>query len=348
MAWLEKRNKTYMVCDRIGRKTIRIKAYTDKAASQAMLTRYNKERAKKKEGLTDPYAEHRHRPLSEHVGDWINDLRQLRRAKGYVRTVEGRMERLVKECRWKLLEDIDADSFADWREKAMGEYGHNAKDKKLLKQAKENPTPMSPTTKNHYLGAVRAFCLWCVKRKRMEANPIGELEKLDVSEDVRRGRRAITEEELRRLLAAVPERYQLLYKVALGTGLRAWELKAFPNAVGTGKSKRVAQKVANIGLYGQRSASIGPQRGKKKPLVLSGKNANRRSNVPIDNNEGDGARTRSQVAESSEKSSISSPEGSAGGSADLAVIVEAWPTLPAVLKSGILAMVQAANKAESK
>jgi len=226
MAWLEKRNKNYLVCHRVGRKVKRTLAYTDKSASQAMLTRLNKELALGKEGLTDPYAEHRDRPLSEHVGDWINDLRQLGRANGYVRTVEGRLERLVEECRWKLLEDIDADSFADWREKAMGEYGHNAKDKKLLKRAKEKPTPMSPKTKNHYLEAVRAFCLWCVKRGRMEANPIGELEKLDVSEDVRRGRRAITEEELGRLLAAVPERYQLLYKVALGTGLRAGELKA--------------------------------------------------------------------------------------------------------------------------
>jgi len=208
MAWIEKRNRTYQVCYRIGRKVKRIPAYTDKSASQAMLVRLVKELALGKEGLTDPYAEHRNRPLSEHVGDWTGELRQLGRAKGYINAIEGRMERLIEECNWKLLEDIDVDSFADWREKAMGEYGHNAK----VKQAKANPEPMSPKTKNHYLEAVRSFCLWCVKRKRMEANPVGEIEKLDTSDDVRRGRRAITEEELGRLLAAVPERYSCFTK----------------------------------------------------------------------------------------------------------------------------------------
>ncbi|MCL2648820.1 MAG: hypothetical protein FWD61_17775 [Phycisphaerales bacterium] len=185
MAWLEKRNGTYRVCHRVGRKVKRILAYTDKAASLGMLTRLEKELAKGKEGLTDPYAEHRDRPITDHLADWTNSLRQLGRAENYVRTVESRMKRLTEECGWQLLADINVDSFADWREKAMGEYSHNAKDETLLKQAKENPEPMSPRTKNHYLEAMRSFCLWCVKRKRLEVNPIGGLEKLDASEDVR-------------------------------------------------------------------------------------------------------------------------------------------------------------------
>ena len=129
------------------------------------------------------------------------------------------MERLITECKWGKLADISADTFTRWRETAMGEYGHNAKD------APKSTEPMGARTKNHYLEAARAFCFWAVKWGRMEGNPLAHVDKVDAGEDIRRGRRAVTEAELAALLQAVPGAYQLFYKLALGTGLRAGELR---------------------------------------------------------------------------------------------------------------------------
>jgi hypothetical protein len=76
MAWLEKRNNVYRVCYRIGWRVKRIAAYSDKSASHGMLGRLNKELAQGKEGLTDPFAAHRDRPITDHLADWITELRQ--------------------------------------------------------------------------------------------------------------------------------------------------------------------------------------------------------------------------------------------------------------------------------
>jgi hypothetical protein len=68
--------------------------------------------------------------------------------------------------------------------------------------------------------------------------------------------------------------------------------------------------------------------------------------------EGDGDRTRNQTPETLGNSHISPAEGSAQGSApaaalpldpDFRKVADAWPTLPAALRAGIVAMVKAAQ-----
>ena len=221
MAWLEKRGDKWAIAWRQGRKVRRQTAYTDKKASMGMLVRLNQAQARGCENLTDPYADHRDRPLSDHVAEWLASLRQAGRAEMYIGAVKGRMERLVRECKWGKLGEISADAFTAWRETAMGDYRPNAKEKSAVE-----PKPMGARTKNHYLEGLRSFCLWAVKWGRMEASPVAHVEKVDASEDIRRARRAVSEEEIRALLTVVPVAYTLLYKVALATGLRADELRA--------------------------------------------------------------------------------------------------------------------------
>lgn len=89
----------------------------------------------------------------------------------------------------------------------------------------------APETVNHYIRALRSFCRWLVRSQRLAANPLETLTLLPTAVDVRRRRRELTVEELRRLLETVRnsgrifaglsgwDRY-VLYLTAVTTGLR--------------------------------------------------------------------------------------------------------------------------------
>ena len=90
----------------------------------------------------------------------------------------------------------------------------------------------SPATLNHYTRAARGFFRWLVRSKRCGSNPLETLPVAKVNGDVRRIRRELTADELRRVFAAARDgnrsyrglagvdRY-FLYLVAAGTGFRA-------------------------------------------------------------------------------------------------------------------------------
>ncbi len=205
MAWLEKRNGTYRVCFRDGNQIKRIAAYTDKSASKAKLVELERAIARGENGLVDPFAAHKGRSITDHLADWITELRQAGRGSIYIGLCESRIKRLVADCGWKTLKSISADAFIAWRDK---------------------PGKLGPRTINHYLTTLRSFCVWCVRRKRMATNPVSDIEPVIESGDVRRARRALHEGEVMRLLAALPAEYKLLYRTLLGTGLRAGEAAA--------------------------------------------------------------------------------------------------------------------------
>jgi integrase/recombinase XerC len=89
-----------------------------------------------------------------------------------------------------------------------------------------------PETINHYIRAVSGFCRWLVRVKRIGSNPLESLCLVNAAVDVRRARRELTADELRRLFNAArrsartfrglagTDRY-MLYLVAAGTGFRA-------------------------------------------------------------------------------------------------------------------------------
>jgi len=61
---------------------------------------------------------------------------------------------------------------------------------------------MSAGTRNGYREAWIGFANWCVKTSRLLSNPLSNLPKADAKADCRRKRRALTEDELTRLLDA--------------------------------------------------------------------------------------------------------------------------------------------------
>ncbi len=90
-------------------------------------------------------------------------------------------------------------------------------------------------TFNHYAQAMDSFCNWCVNTNRLLRNPLKGLERRNVAVDVRHPRRALSPDEMSRLVAAArasgkkvqnltPELRGRVYLFSYLTGLRKTEL----------------------------------------------------------------------------------------------------------------------------
>ena len=91
----------------------------------------------------------------------------------------------------------------------------------------------SPGTINHYITAIKSFVKYVVDIKLLPSNPLVSVKKLNQEVEQRKKRRALTEDEIERLLkAAAMRKYRkkvadeqvLIYRLLLGTGLRSTEL----------------------------------------------------------------------------------------------------------------------------
>jgi len=79
-------------------------------------------------------------------------------------------------------------------------------------------------TLNDYAASLKGFCNWCIDRDYMENDPLKKLKRFDATpKDVRR---AVTAEEIMRLLNASPDYRRILYETAFCSGLRAKELRS--------------------------------------------------------------------------------------------------------------------------
>ena len=76
----------------------------------------------------------------------------------------------------------------------------------------------------NYADSLRSFCNWCVERGYLPENPLKGLAPFNMTPQVTR--RAISLEELKRLLEVAPPERALLYWTAASTGLRAGELRS--------------------------------------------------------------------------------------------------------------------------
>jgi integrase len=87
----------------------------------------------------------------------------------------------------------------------------------------------SGKTINSYASALSAFCNWAARRKYLAANPIKDLQRFEQNPTFKR--RALTSEEVQRLLAAAETHHygrmrRLGYEIALSSGLRKNEIRS--------------------------------------------------------------------------------------------------------------------------
>lgn len=140
-------------------------------------------------------------PIAKHTKDYLRQLagktvRGKRVSSKHVEHVRNHLARVVRECGFSKLKDIDRQTVQRWMSKTV----HTPRDP----QDPES-RPLSARTINMHRAALVAFCNWCVTSGRLTAHPLAGLGKAEESEPARK-RRPLTDDEIARLLKAAQER----------------------------------------------------------------------------------------------------------------------------------------------
>jgi integrase len=175
----------------------------DKQAAEAHLRKLVKEKEQEAEGLLLPKAlrDASQRPLRDHLNDFLAAKSSADRDARYLYELKNRVLKLLKECRWTYAKDITAESFIAWR---VGRKG-------------------SAKTLNEYLTSMRTLLNWMEQKGRLTFNALKSVEAPVVREALVKPRRALTDEEMKRLLG-VAEGRSIVYRMSALTGLRRGEL----------------------------------------------------------------------------------------------------------------------------
>jgi integrase len=174
---------------------------TDKQIAIQRLNRIVQDEQREREGLIAPkhQREAAQRSLLDHVEEYIADRLSVGRDERYVRELRQKLLRLIAECAWQFVGQVNAESFCKWR----------AKQKK------------APKTLNEYLNAICGLMNWL--EPRIGQSPLRFVEKVQTNEAPRRERRAFTVNERQRLIDISGQR-GVVYRIASETGIRRGEL----------------------------------------------------------------------------------------------------------------------------
>lgn len=178
---------------------------TDKRVAQQRLDKLVEREERERAGILAPVAqaEAAKAPLAVHLDAFLEYQRARNISKGYTSKIDQRVKRLIAECGWKRVRDVNAESFIAWR----------------------NAQTLTPKTLNDYQHAIYAVLDWLKKTGRIEINPIGSVGRVDGGGKKSFTRRAFNDDESQRLLAASEVR-RPIYLLALHTGLRLGELRS--------------------------------------------------------------------------------------------------------------------------
>ena len=145
-------------------------------------------------------------PLGNHISDYIDHQTAKELNQARINNTRSRLNRIAADCGFARLSDLSASALERW----------------LLDRQREN---MSAGTRNGYREAWIGFANWCVKTSRLLKNPLSNVFRADANADCRRKRRALTEDELTRLLDATRRR-PLVDAMMIRRGRRKGELGA--------------------------------------------------------------------------------------------------------------------------
>ena len=140
-------------------------------------------------------------PIGKHVKDYLTQLsvktiRGKRISARHVANVSNQLSRINRECHFQALKDIENQVVQRWMTKTA-QMPRDIQD--------QNSTPLSARTINIHRAAIMAFCNWCVQEDRLPANPLAKLATAEETEPARK-RRALTDDEITRLLKAAQDR----------------------------------------------------------------------------------------------------------------------------------------------
>ena len=196
-----------------------VKGFTDKGLSEQLASKLESDARLRTSGLVDAeqdrYAGMKLSPLAIHLAAFKESLTD--NSPKHVAVTWKRINCIVAGCGFEKLADIHSEVVQTFL--------------RTLRKTKN----ISHRTYNHYIQALDSFCNWCVTSKRLLANPLLGLERLNTEIDIRRKRRALTGDEIARLIASARgsnvevqrfdgEQRARIYLLAYMTGLRKSEL----------------------------------------------------------------------------------------------------------------------------
>src|SRR5438552_6156726 len=114
---------------------------SDKQVAQEKLRQIVREAERERAGLspTKHESDARKQSVEKLIAQYIESRRGLRRDEKYVRELELKLLRLMRECKWRVAGDITAHSFEAWR-------------------ARQRQDRIGPKTLNEYHAAAFGFC----------------------------------------------------------------------------------------------------------------------------------------------------------------------------------------------
>ena len=178
----------------------------EKAVAEERLRVFVHEQEGEAAGIVEPKAL-RHaaqKRMTDHLDDFIADLEARGKDEMYAYNMRKRIGLLITKCGWEYPKHVTADCFFAWR------VAHKDKAAKTL---------------NDYLASMSALLNWMERQGKLKANPLRSVGKVEVRGKETRLRRALSVEEMRRLIEVAGER-KLAYLLAAHTGLRRSELEA--------------------------------------------------------------------------------------------------------------------------
>ncbi len=226
--------RVYWVQANVNRKLIRKSLGTrDKRVAEMRALQMIEREERKAVGLANPFEENAERPLKEHIDEFCAFLKSRGVSKEHHRDRVHSLRTYLEMTKARTLPQIDLVEAQHW-----------------LAELAER---LSARTVNKRLASLRQFGNWLVRTRRWSHNPFEGLSPRNEETDRRRVRRALTDEEVERLLDAArrrplerarvkrtrtgvtpPQEAKLrrlgetrayLYLFALGTGLRKGELR---------------------------------------------------------------------------------------------------------------------------
>lgn len=198
----------------------KVAGFTDKGATLQIATNKEKEADLIRAGLKE--ASRPERSIREELEAFRLSLEHKEVSAAQIDLVAGRCEKVLAGCDVFRVAEIDGAKVEGWL---------SSQRKRSRKDGRQG---MSVQTSNHYLRAMKQFTRWLLRQKRLSVDPLTHLDLLNVDVDRRHDRRALSDSEVERLLAATlagstvmkmePTERHMLYVLALSTGLRASEL----------------------------------------------------------------------------------------------------------------------------
>lgn len=176
-----------------------------------MLADLERQAERGRAGLVDPHADHRKAPIKTHLDAYAVHLRNKGvSVKHHVETMR-RLKAVIEGCKVKTLADLRAEAVERFLAILAEDDFENEK------------KGASARTRNTYRTSAKAFSKWCLKTRRLGEDVLASLDA--ASGEVRRQRRALTDDELARLMRAARER-PVVEALTVRRGERKGELAA--------------------------------------------------------------------------------------------------------------------------